>query len=76
MVEHHLAKVGAAGSNPVSRFLFCPVLPGFFRIVLHFVLHSLEKMQHDRKNSNILGKIKTPGNLVVIRYPGVLKVLQ
>ena len=44
--------------------------------VLHFVLHSLEKMQHDRKNSNILGKIKTPGNLVVIRYTGVLTVLQ
>ena len=41
VVEHHLAKVGAAGSNPVSRFFICPVLPGFFRVVLHFVLHSI-----------------------------------
>ena len=30
VVEHHLAKVGVAGSNPVSRFFICPVLPGFF----------------------------------------------
>ena len=35
-VEHHLAKVGAAGSNPVSRFYFCPVYAGLFCCCIAF----------------------------------------
>ena len=31
-------------------------------------------MQHDRKNNDILGKTKTPRNLVFIRNPGILYV--
>jgi hypothetical protein len=30
LVEHDLAKVGVAGSSPVSRSIQIPVHPGFF----------------------------------------------
>ena len=43
LVEHDLAKVGAAGSSPVSRSLKAWCLPGFFLFVLHFVLHKMSK---------------------------------
>ena len=36
VVEHHLAKVGAAGSNPVSRSLFLPGFTGLFCVMLLF----------------------------------------
>ena len=39
-VEHHLAKVGAAGSNPVSRFFYWLELLDFSRISA--ILHSLK----------------------------------
>ena len=40
VVEHHLAKVGAAGSNPVSRFFYWLELLDFSRISA--ILHSLK----------------------------------
>ena len=46
LVEYDLAKVGVAGSSPVSRFIKALYLQGFFLIVLHFVLHRL-KMIYD-----------------------------
>ena len=39
LVEYDLAKVGAAGSSPVSRSLKPLIFQGFFVFVLHFVLH-------------------------------------
>ncbi len=39
LVEYDLAKVGVAGSSPVSRSLKPLIFQGFFVFVLHFVLH-------------------------------------
>ena len=51
LVEHDLAKVGVAGSSPVSRSLKALYLQGF----LFFVLHSI-KMFYDflRKNRVVI----------------------
>ena len=41
MVEYNLAKVGVAGSNPVSRSFKSLYLRAFFIFVLQIVLHKL-----------------------------------
>ena len=42
LVEYDLAKVGAAGSSPVSRSLKSLIFQGFFVFVLQFMLYRLQ----------------------------------
>ena len=45
LVEHDLAKVGAAGSSPVSCSLKPLKNQGFLFFVLHFMLHFIKVLQ-------------------------------